>query len=293
MSGPDDDLKDLSQEHRYGFFNPKAGIFIAITQNQDAFLSFSVANREPTRADFKEAAGDPGATPAPETLYDIEAGYKLNGEKYSLSANFYGMIYMDQLVPTGELSNVGYPIMTNVARSHRVGIELNGGIKPHRFLSWDLGVALSRNKITDFVEYYTDYNTTDWSEEYKSKDLGTVDIAYSPSVTGVSDLNFRPHKGIELHFISKYVGSQYFDNTMNPDRMIDPYFINNLRMDFEPGLGIIKRTEIQLLINNIFNHKYESNAYGGNWYEDGIEKTWSYFFPQAGTNFLFRIGLTF
>ncbi len=293
MTGPDDDFKDLQQSHTYGFFNPKAGIYLSLAQNQDAFLSFSVANREPTRADFKEAAGDPAATPLPETLYDTEAGYKLRGDKYTLSANLYAMIYKDQLVPTGELSSVGYPITTNVAKSHRTGIEISAGIKPLKSLNWDFSITLSRNKIADFTEYYTDYNTSDWSREYKSKLLGKVDIAYSPSFTGISDLNFKPVKNIEMHFISKYVARQYFDNTMNPERMINPYFVNNLRIDFEPEIRLMKGAEFQLLINNIFNLKYESNAYGGNWYEDGIEKSWSYYFPQAGTNLMFRAGLTF
>ena len=58
MTGDDDDLKDLGQQHRYHFFNPKAGLFLTLNSNQDAYLSFSVANREPTRSDFKEAAGE-------------------------------------------------------------------------------------------------------------------------------------------------------------------------------------------------------------------------------------------
>ena len=145
----------------------------------------------------------------------------------------------------------------------------------------------------DFVEYYIDYNTSDWSEEYKSKSLGNTDIAYSPSVTGSGDMNFKILKNLEMHFISKYVGKQYFDNTMSSERMLDPYFVNNLRIDFEPVIPKIKSTQIQLLINNIFNSMYESNAYGGNWYEDGAEKTWAYYFPQAGINFMVRIGLTF
>jgi iron complex outermembrane receptor protein len=293
MVGFDDDFKDLLQTHDYGFFNPKAGIFFSPAPNQDAFLSFSVANREPTRADFKEASGDPEATPLPETLYDTEAGYKLRGGKYSLSANLYAMIYKDQMVPTGELSNVGYPITTNVTKSHRMGIEISAGVKPLKSVAWDFSVTLSRNKITDFTEYYTDYNTSDWSSEYKSKSLGSVYIAYSPSIIGSSDLLFGPLKNMELHIISKYVGKQYFDNTMSPERMLDPYFVNNLRIDFEPKISVIKNAEFQLLINNIFNNHYESNAYGGNWYEDGVEKTWSYYFPQAGTNLMFRIGLTF
>jgi iron complex outermembrane receptor protein len=293
MTGIDDDLKDIGQEHRFGFFNPKGGIFFSITPNQDAYFSFSVANREPTRTDFKEASGDPEAAPRPETLYDSELGYKLRTAKTSVGINFYGMIYRDQLVPTGELSNVGYSIMTNVEKSYRLGMEITAGIKPTDIIGWNLNLTLSRNKISDFTEHYVDFNTSDWSSEYLSKNLGEVDIAYSPSVTGTSDLTLKLYQGADLHIISKYVGKQYFDNTMNPNRMIDPYLVNNIRFDFEPQIRNIRGVDLQILINNIFNAIYESNGYGGNWYEDGIEKSWSYYFPQAGINYMLKIGVTF
>jgi len=256
-------------------------------------LSFSVANREPSRADFKEAAGDPAATPQPETLYDTEMGYKFRGEKYSGIINLYAMLYKDQLVPTGELSSTGYSIMTNVGKSSRIGAELSAGFKPAAFFSWDFNLTLSRNKIRDFVMYYVDYNTSDWSEAYKSRSLGTVDIAYSPSVVSSSDMKFRIIRNTELHLISKYVGRQYFDNTMSSERKIDPYFVNNIRIDYNPAIPMIKETRFQIVIINIFNHKYESNAYGGNWYEDGAEKTWSYYFPQAGINFMVKAEVMF
>ena len=298
MRGVDDDLiddhlRDLSQTHSFGFINPKTGVFFSISKNQDAYISFSIANREPSRADFKEASGDLDATPKPETLYDFETGYKLRSGKSAFGVNLYWMIYKDQLVPTGELSDVGYPISTNVDKSYRMGIELTAGLKPADFIEWNMNLTLSRNKIKDFTEYFVDYNTTDWSEVYSSKNLGEVDIAYSPSVISSSDLAFRILPKLNIHLISKYVGMQYFDNTGSNDRMIDPYLVNNLRLDFEPALKKLKGLELQLLVNNIFNEKYESNAYGGNWYEDGIEKTWSYYFPQAGTNMMFRVGLKF
>ena len=293
MRGPDDDLKILDQSHRFNFFNPKAGVFFSAGNGSQVYFSVSVANREPSRADFKEASGDPGATPKPERLYDLEAGYKLRSEKTSFAANLYGMIYKDQLVPTGELSNVGYPISTNVDKSYRTGIELTAGLFPARFIDLNLNLTLSRNKISDFTEYYIDYISSDGSSEYKSRKLGLVDIAYSPSVLGSSDLAFMPWKAVKIHLISKYVGRQYFDNTMSKERMIDPYFVNNMRLDFEPVSGKIKGTQFQILVNNILNTKYESNAYGGNWFEDGTENTWSYYFPQAGTSFMIRLGLRF
>jgi iron complex outermembrane receptor protein len=293
LKGIDDDLKNIGQVHKFNFFNPKAGLFFSVASDQEAYISFSVANREPTRTDYKEATGDNDATPKSERLFDTELGYKLKLTKSTFALNLYGMIYKDQLVPTGELSNVGYSIMTNVKKSYRAGAEITAGFLPADFIKWDFSLTLSRNKIIDFTEHYIDYNTSDWSSEYKSRKLGRVDIAYSPSVIGSSDFAIKIVPEIKLHFISKYVGKQYFDNTMNSERMLDPYLVNNVMIDFEPETKHIRGAELQLLVNNIFNSKYESNAYGGNWFENGAEKSWSYFFPQAGTNFMFKLGLKF
>lgn len=293
MSGPDDNLKDISQEHSYNFLNPKTGLFYSINSNQDAYISFSVANREPTRSDFKEAAGDSDATPKPETLYDTELGYKIRSGKSSFETNLYGMFYKDQLVPTGQLSDVGYSIMTNVDNSYRLGIEFSAALKLSHMLKWNASLTLSRNKIIDFTEYYTEYNTSDWSSSYQSKHLGDVDIAYSPSQVFSSTISFQPAKSLSADLISKYVGKQYFDNTMSSERLIDPYLVNNLRLNYTPEIRNLKGLELQFVVNNIFNEVYENNAYGGNWYEDGVEKTWSYYFPQAGINYMFRLGLKF
>jgi iron complex outermembrane receptor protein len=293
MSGPDDDLKDITQSHTYDFFNPKAGIFWSLSNIQNIYFSISVANREPTRSDFKEASGDPGATPRQETLYDAEAGYNIRTGSCSLSLNLYGMYYKDQLVPTGELSNVGYPIMTNVNNSYRTGMELSASIRPVKALEWDMNLTLSSNKIAGFTEYYTDYNTSDWSSSYESRYLGKVDIAYSPSVIASSDLSANITDALGIHLVSKYVGKQYFDNTMSRERKVSPYFVNNLRLDYSPGIRKLNGLTIRLLVNNILNNKYVSNAYGGLWYEDGVEKTWAYYFPQAGINFLVAADIDF
>jgi len=183
--------------------------------------------------------------------------------------------------------------MTNVKNSYRIGVEVSASLRVSKSLNWNINATFSRNKIPGFTEYYTDYNTSDWSSQYRNKYLGTVDIAYSPSITGSSDLIFSYSDRLKFHVISKYVGKQYFDNTMSTSRMLSPYFVNNARIDFEPAVKKIRGVNLQLLLNNIFNAKYESNAYGGNWSEDGVEKTWAYYFPQAGINFLVRLGLKF
>ena len=293
MAGSDDDLRSLLQIHTFNFFNPKAGIFYTISAKQDAYFSFSVAHKEPTRSDYKEASGDAKATPLPEALFDVEAGYNLRSDKIAFGFNGYGMIYKDQLVPTGELSNVGYPIMTNVKNSYRAGIEFTASMKPMSMVNWLFNMTISRNKILNFIEYYQDYISADNTNVYKSKNLGNVDIAYSPSLIASNDIALSLSKKLIMHLITKYVGSQYFDNTLSRERMLDPYLVNNFRIDYNPDIHNIKNFDIQLFINNIFNNKYENNAYGGNWYEDGKENTWSYYFPQAGINFLVKLSFSF
>ena len=50
-------------------------------------------------------------------------------------------------MPTGELSDVGYSIMTNVKRVTGPGLKSSEGFKTAEFLEWDLGPTISRNKI--------------------------------------------------------------------------------------------------------------------------------------------------
>ena len=89
FKGPDSDMKDLTADHQYRFFNPKTGLFWSNGSGSDAFISVSVAHREPTRTDFKEAAGDPEATPGPERLTDFEGGYTYRNTSLSLGLNLY------------------------------------------------------------------------------------------------------------------------------------------------------------------------------------------------------------
>ncbi|MCD4769761.1 MAG: TonB-dependent receptor, partial [Bacteroidales bacterium] len=293
ITGTDDDLRYLNLLKRFNFFNPKAGVFITINPNQEAYISLGIANREPTRANYKDASGDADAMPMSETLYDIEGGYNIKLAKFHAGVNLYYMIYDDQLVPTGKLSNVGYPIMTNVKDSYRAGVELTAAVKPFEFLAWSGSTTLSRSRIKNFTEYALNYNTSDWSSEEISREHGDVEIAYSPPVIMNSDLELLPGNSVAVHFISKYVARQYFDNTQSESRKINPYFVNSIRLDYRPGLRQIERVDLQLQVNNIFNLQYESNAYGGNWYEDGVEYTWSYYFPQAGINYLLRLSILF
>ena len=295
MEGLDDDgyMRELDQEHSYNFFNPKLGAQLEINPGQFAYASFSIGNREPTRQNFKDATGDPESTPLAERLRDLELGYSFSSRTVAAQLNIYYMDYKNQLVPTGELSQDGYPIMTNVDKSYRAGVELSFGIQPFSFLEWNASLTLSRNRIRDFVETYIDYDTDTWEGTASSIELGNVDIAYSPSVISSSDLVFHLAKSMDLHLISQYVSEQYFVNTMNENMKLDSWFVNNLRFDYAFAVKKLGVVGLQFQVNNLFNTLYENNGYGGTWWEDGQEYYWSAYFPQATINYLAKLSLSF
>ncbi|MGQ7871181.1 TonB-dependent receptor [Sunxiuqinia sp. sy24] len=293
MSGQDDDLITLDQTHEYDFFNPKMGLFYELAQNQETYFSFGTGHREPTRTNFKEAIKkDIIVLPKSETLYDYELGYKYSATKVAFGVNLYYMYYRDQLVPTGEKNNVGNSIMTNVDKSYRAGIEFVGGVKIFNNLNWDFNFTLSSNKIKDYVEYSTYYDE-EWNESEEAKYLGTTNIAYSPETMGSSILAYKPGQVLKFSLITKYVGKQYFDNTSSEDRKIDAYLVNNLRADLTLKESFFSKINLFVQVNNLLDDKYSNNGYGGNWYEQGVEKTWEYYYPQAGINLMTGLTLTF
>ena len=293
MSGPDDDLIGLDQKHQWTFINPKFGINYNLNTANRAYFSFAIANREPARGDIKEATKEGGTKmPTFETLYDYEAGYQLKQKDYYAGINLYYMKYNNQLVNTGEVNNVGYKIKTNVKDSYRRGIELIFATKLLNKLSWTANATFSQNRILNFVEYASHYDSL-WNETYEARNLGETKISFSPEIIASNILTYNIYKKLSFSLQSKYVGKQYFDNTSSEDRKIDPYFVNNAKLSYTFNFKNNTSANIIFLVNNVFNTEYIANAYGGNWYEQGVEKTWAYYFPQAGRNFMIKLNLNF
>ena len=80
---------------------------------------------------------------------------------------------------------------------------------------------------------------------------------------------------------------------MSEERTISPYFVSNFSAGYRIDAGKAGEIELRFVINNLLNAGYENNAYGGMWTEDGVEKTWAYYFPQAGINFMGGVVFSF
>lgn len=302
MKGTDDKyddatgtMRDITTKNPYtfNFFNPKFGFTYLLNKQNNIFASYSIANREPNRTNYTERSASE-SLPKNETLYDTEIGYHYQSKTVSAGVNLYYMKYKNQLILTGKISEIGELLSTNVPDSYRRGIELTAGAKICKWLKWDGNVTFSQNKIKKFTEEGVDEYDANWNwTGSKNNYLGTTDIAYSPNTIANSIFTASLDK-FEIGFMSNYVSKQYFDNTSSNDRAIDAYFVNNLSLQYTIGLQGTKGLNFRVLINNLFNETYSSNAYSWySYYLNGQRMNEKRYFPQAGTNFLASVSIKF
>ena len=292
IEGLDQNLRDVGQTHLFNFFNPKAGATYKMNGNQSIYSFIGMSQKEPTRANYVDRK--PG-TPIPvsEKLFDFELGYKTVASNYEVCANYFMMYYINQLVLTGALNDVGDPLMRNMENSYRQGIELQGTVKISELIKWEANATLSANKIQKFDDSLGVFQDngpilTVFDKEYKN-----VDIAFSPSWVAASNISILPLKDMAIKLQSKFVSKQYIDNTQSVDRMINDYFVNNLVINFELQSSYWKQLSLELVINNLFNVNYLTNGWVYRYlYNDKLYIIDGYF-PQAGRNFLAGINIKF
>jgi iron complex outermembrane receptor protein len=115
----------------FNFINPKAGITYA-KNGWQSFFSYALGHKEPNRDDFQAGVT---TQPKPETMHDIETGVEKRTANYHFGATVYYMYYLNQLVLTGQINDVGSYTRTNIPHSYRLGIELQGGAVLNKWMN--------------------------------------------------------------------------------------------------------------------------------------------------------------
>ena len=283
-------MGQLDLKRKWDFFNPKLGVSYNNGSHR-AYASWSVAHKEPTRDNFTDS--DPAHYPVAERMFDYEAGYSYGTSLFNVGAGLYYMDYKDQLVVTGELSDTGNAISVNVPKSYRMGIELQGALRPVSWFDWQINATLSRNRIKDFTEYiYED----EWTNPI-AIDCGDTPIAFSPDFILHNAFNFNV-KDFEASLMSRYVSSQYMNNARSAEAKLDSYFVSDLSLAYTfRKIRGMKELRVGFTIYNLFNEKYCNNGYAGAGYylEDGKPVVYRYagFAAQATTNVLATVSLSF
>src|SRR5690606_14898648 len=54
IAGIDNDLRDITQDGNFDFFNPNVGITYQLSGSSNVYASYALANKEPIRSDFTD-----------------------------------------------------------------------------------------------------------------------------------------------------------------------------------------------------------------------------------------------
>ena len=264
----------------FGFFNPKFGLTwtadSAPNRLSEWYLSYAVAHREPNRTDYENGS------PQPETLRDVEWGYRWATPEIQVQSNLFYMHYTDQLVLTGAIDEVGAPIRANVGRSYRTGWETQVNWTPNNQWSWQSSLSLSRHRNQEYIESWNGGVRT-WSD---------TPIALSPEVVASSIWVWTPDARSRIQLAAQHVGTQYLGNTQSEVGLLPAYTQWDLvaSRTFTPAYG--PKTTLSAMVNNLFNRDLVTNGYyytyDDTWSAPGVTTTveGAGFYPQAGRHFL-------
>ena len=284
---------ELNINEKYDFFNPKGGVSFD-KDSHHAYASVAMSHREPERNNFTDNGSYP--FPKPEQLVDYEMGYNYNNEIWQAGANFYYMDYNDQFVQTGEVSDIGEALTTNIKKSYRMGIEMQAGVNPTSWLTIEANAALSQNKIKDFDEVVEDW---DAESKYRTIHYDNSTLAFSPSAILNGFVTFH-HKGINLTWHTNYVSRMYLDNTENKDRSLPGYSTSNVSASYTyKPKKFVKEAIFKINFNNIFNKRYAASG----WVYSAIAESYGHpndnryyqigFIPMAGFTMMANLTLKF
>ena len=267
-------MQRLDIARNYNFCNPKLGLYYTPAKSHALYISAAVGQKEPTRNNFTDIRE--GEYPTAEQLLDIEGGYTLTNKVVTANINLYYMLYRNQLVQTGELSDTGELLSRNIPKSYRRGVELQLDVRATKWLSLGANATLSQNHIIDYVDYIDDM----------AFDRGRTTIAYSPAVIAGAYIQAATH-GFSARLSSRYVSKQYLTNGQYEDLTLPQYSVTDLNLSYE--LGSVR---FGVKIANLFNAHYVTSGYGGSWMEGATladRKSWAYYFPQATTSVLANV----
>ncbi len=276
----------------FNFFNPKFGLSYT-DGGHKAYASVAISNREPERNNYT----DNGNYPAPtyERLTDIELGYQYRADNWHVGANWYFMNYKNQLVQTGQQSDIGENLTTNIRKSFRMGVELTAGWSPLSWLSFEGNAALSENKIKDFDEYVDNWDGDPLKLHYDNSTL-----AFSPStiLNGFVDVHY---KGFNATWHTNFVSRQYLDNSESSQRALPCYSQTNVSLSYKLNVGKafigMKSVTFGVDLNNIFDRHYASSG----WVYSAVSKDYPNenryyqigFIPMAGFTAMGHVTLNF
>jgi len=149
-----------------------------------------------------------------------------------------------------------------------------------------VNAAFSQNKVKDYTAFIDNYD----AGKQDTVSYGNRDIAFSPNMVAGYTLTIQPVKNLQVDVLGKYVSRQYLDNTGSKERSLRAYYTSDVRLSYTVPQNLFRKLGLLVMVNNVFNKKYEPNGATYTWIEGGNVVSDNYYYPMAGTTYM--VGLT-
>lgn len=218
------------------FFNPKGGITFNHSDKVNYYFSVGQSHREPTRTDM--FGGQDNLVTlniiTPEQVLDYELGSNIKTKKLLIQYNLFYMDFKNEITLLGALGSNGLPLMTNVSKSFRSGVEL------------DLRYEVFKGLFITNSSNYSYCRIQGGGKEYQP--------LYTPNLIVNQGFEYN-HKGLIVGVLSKYHSESYInsDNTLTTPS----FAILNANVGYT-----YKNYSISIQGINLTNKKYYTSGYG-------------------------------
>lgn len=287
--------------------NPRFGISYLFNKTLSSYLTIARVTREPRLKDYYDAGESSGGSVPkfklnpdgvfdfsdplikPETMNSIDLGMAYSDENFSSNANFYLMLFENELVKNGQLDIFGAPILGNAKSTTHYGVEVSGKWNVSSNFVLTLNSTISNSRINEGSTFIKFKDPITNLKTIKEIDLKGNKIAGFPSLITNVSLSYSI-KDFSLKLTGKYSGKFYTNNfdekhksllaqypgfVSYDDNINDAYMVFSFYSSYDfTFFNSNKKSRIYFQINNVFDALFSPYAIGEE------------FFPAAERNFI-------
>lgn len=240
----------------WSFLNPKAGVRLRMSDALSVYASAGLNGREPTRADMFAGADDVDSVTArsvypltrvhPESARDLEAGLDFTRTALQAHANLFLMQFRDEIAPIGQISELGYELRKNVARSVRRGVEAD--------VTWQ---ALPRFSVVATASV-TDARIADYTDDGTGQSFHDVTSLMTPKLVTGHGIRTTLTDWLSLDLDGRYTSRMMLTNTNDPRFVVPASWYADGALTF--GVG---RQSVLVAVRNLFDNRVYTGGYPG------------------------------
>ena len=230
------------QKMSWRFFNPKAGLSVAINPGSTVYYSIGGTGREPTRNDMfggeddllADNSGHPvlSGTDA-EYVINHELGFRYKKNRLDFNLNLYYMDFDNEIVLDGKFGPNGLALTNNVEQSIRTGIELS--------VAYDLS------------KHFALINNSSFNYSRIKEQKETFSPILTPPVIINQEAVYTAGR-LSIALSARYQHRSYIDFANS--ETVNGYFLLNSRASYR-----VKGFLYSLFVNNITNTQYFNHGY--------------------------------